>query len=64
MKAFVKFGRETSKTKSSPMQNSKLDKKWACFQFFGLFCFKALTANAEKTCKKHCLEVVSIKCQR
>ena len=51
MKAFVEFGRETSDTKS-------------CFHFIGLFCYKALTVNAEKTCKKRYLKIVPIKCQR
>ena len=35
-----------------------------CFQFIGLFCYKALTVKVEKTCKKRCLEVIPIKCQR
>ena len=51
-----------------PMQNSKLDLKWnltgACFHFIGLFCYKALAVKVEKTSKKHCLEVIPIKCQR
>ena len=55
MKAFVEFGRETSNMKSSSHAEFKT---WlimvpygACFHFIGLFCYKALSVNAEKTCK-------------
>ena len=37
---------------------------WACFHFIGLFCYKALIVKAEKTCKKRCLTVVPMKCER
>ena len=50
-----------------PMQNSKLDLNGILrgfFHFIGLFCYKALAVNAETTCKKRCLKVVIIKCQR
>ena len=68
MKAFVEFGRETSDTKSSSHAEFKTSLKMvhykACFHFISLFCYKALTINAEKTCKKRCLKEVPIKCQR
>ena len=68
MKVFVEFGRETSNTKSSSKTEFKTLLKMvpygACFYFIGLFCYKALTVNAEKTCKKRCLKVVPVKCQR
>ena len=52
MKAFVEFGRETSNTKSSSHAEFKTRLKMvphgACFHLIGLFCCKALTANAEK----------------
>ena len=68
MKAFVEFGHEISCTKSSFHAEFKTCLKvvpyWACFHFIGLFCYKALTVKVEKTCKKRCLEVVLIKCQR
>ena len=66
MKAF-EFGRETSYTKSSSHAEFKTWLKMvpygACFHFIGLFCYKALTVNAEKMCKKRCLKVVTIKCR-
>ena len=56
MKAFVEFGHETSHTKSSSHAEFKICVKMgpygACFHFLGLFCYKALTVKAEKTCKK------------
>ena len=68
MKAFVEFGSETCDTKSSSHAEFKTWLKMvpylACFHFIGLLCYKALTVNAEKTCKKRCLKVVHIKCQR
>ena len=33
LSAFVEFGRETTYTKSSPMQNSKFDLKWYLMGF-------------------------------
>ena len=67
MKAFVEFGRETSNTKSSFHVEYKTWLKMvpygACFHFIALFCYKASTVNADRTCKKRCLEVVPIKCQ-
>ena len=67
MKAFVEFGRETSDTKSTYNAEFKTWLKMvpygACFHFIGLCCYKALTVNADKTCKKRCLKVVPIKCQ-
>ena len=57
MKAFVEFGHETSNTKSSSHAEFKT---WlimvlygACFHFIGLFCYKVLSLNPEKTCKKN-----------
>ena len=68
VKAFIEFGHETSNTKFSSHAEfktlSKMVPYWACFHFIGLFCYKALTVNVEKTCKKRCLKVVPIKCQR
>ena len=58
MKAF-EFGHETSYTKSSSHPEFK-----ACFHLIDLFYNKALTVKMEKTCKKRCLRVVSIKCQK
>ena len=56
MKAFVELGLETSITKSSSHAEFKTSLKmvpyWACFHSIGPFCYKALTVNAEKTCKK------------
>ena len=67
VKTFVKFGHETSYTKSSSRAEFKAGLKMvpygACFHFIGLFCCKALTVKIEKTCKKRCLKVVAIKCQ-
>ena len=67
MKAFVEFGRETSDMESSSRAEFKIWLKvvpyGACFHFIGLFRYKALTVNAEKTSKKRCLKVVPIKCQ-
>ena len=67
MKDFVEFGREISNTKSSSHAEFKTWFKmvpyWACFHFFALFCYKVLTVNADRTCKKRCLKVVPIKCQ-
>ena len=67
MKAFLELGCETSDTKSSSHAEFKTWLKvvpnGACFHFIGLFCYKALTVNAEKTCKKRFLNVVTIKCQ-
>ena len=67
MKAFVEFGCETSDTKSSSYAEFKTCLKvvpyGACFHFIGLFYYKALTINAEKTCKTRFLNVVPIKCQ-
>ena len=34
------------------------------FILFAYFFYKALTVNAEKTCKIRCLKVVPIECQR
>ena len=55
MKSFVEFRRETSDTKSFSQAELKTWLKvvpyGACFHFIGLFCHKALTVNAEKTCK-------------
>ena len=66
MKAFVEFGHETSNTKSSSLAEFKTLLKMvpygACLHFIGLFRYKALTVNAEKTCKKRCLKGVPIKC--
>ena len=57
MKAFVEFGRETSNTKSSSHAEFKT---WlimvlygACFHLIGLFCYKVLSVNVEKTFKKN-----------
>ena len=67
MKAFVEFGRETSNTKSSFHAEFKTWLKMvpygACFHFIVLFCYKALTVNADRTWKKRCFKVVPIKCQ-
>ena len=67
MKAFVEFGREMSDTKSTSHAEFKtwlkLVPHGACFHFIGLCCYKALTVNADKTCKNCCLKVVPIKCQ-
>ena len=53
MKAFVEFGRETSNTKSSSYAEFKtclqMVPHGACSHFIALFCYKALTVNAEKT---------------
>ena len=58
VKAVVEFGRETSNTKSSSHAEYKIWLKMvpyrACFHFIALFCFKALTVNADRTCKKCC----------
>ena len=68
MKAFVEFVHETSYIKSSSHAEFKTSLKMVpygdCFSLIGLFCYKVLTVNLEKTCKKRCLEVVPIKCQR
>ena len=68
MKAFIEFGHETSYTKSSSHVEFKILLKMvpfgACFHFIGLLFYKALTVNAEKTCKKRGLKVVPIKSQR
>ena len=65
--SFFEFGRETSYTKSSSHAEFKTWLKMVpygtCFHFIALFCYKALTVNADRTCKKHCLKVVPIKCQ-
>ena len=68
MRAFVESGCETSNTKSFSHAEFKT---WlimvpygACFHFICLFFYKALTVNAEKTCKIRCLKVVPIECQR
>ena len=59
MKAFVEFGRETSNTKSSSHAEFKtwliMVLYWACFHFIGLFFYKVLSVNGEKTCKKKTL---------
>ena len=56
MKAFVEFGHETYKRKFSSHAEFKTLLKMvpygACFHLIGLFCYKDLTVNAEKTCKK------------
>ena len=56
MKAFVEFGHETSNMKSSSHAEFKSWLKMvpygACFHFIALFCCKALTVNADRTCKK------------
>ena len=62
MKAFVEFRHEASYTKSS--SHAEFKTYGACFHFIGLFRYKALTVKLEKKCRKRCLEVVSIKCQR
>ena len=61
MKAF-EFGRNTFDTKSSSHAEFRTLLKMvpygACFHFIGPFCYKALTINAEKMCKKQCLRLV------
>ena len=68
MKAFVEFGHETYYTKSSSHAEFKILLNivpyGACFHFIGLFCYEALTVKVENTCKKRCLEVVPIKCEK
>ena len=53
VKAYVEFGHETSHTKSSSHT-----------KFYWPILLQGVDHKVEKTCKKRCLKVVPMKCQR
>ena len=68
MKGFVEFGLETSLHEilfpcriQNFIKNGTLR---GLFSFYWPIFYKALTVKTENTCKKRCLKVVPIKCQR